>query len=81
MDFDDDNNLLVANWGSGHIEVFNSDGGSPIQRIKCPFLKPSNIHFEPRSKSLYVTEHENHAVWKFDWHRNGKMQYCELNSF
>ncbi|XP_029641994.1 diisopropyl-fluorophosphatase [Octopus sinensis] len=81
MDFDNDNNLLVANWGSGHIEVFNSEGGNPIQRIKCPFVKPSNIHFKPRSKTLYVTEHENHAVWKFDWYRNGKMQYCEMKSF
>ncbi|GAB1603366.1 diisopropyl-fluorophosphatase-like [Argonauta hians] len=81
MDFDEENNLLVANWGSGHIEVFSPEGGQPIHRIKCPFMKPSNLHFEPHSKTIYITEHENHAVWKFNWKRNGKMQFCETKGF
>ena len=77
MDFDIDNNLLVANWGSSHIEVFAPEGGHPIERIKCPFERPSNIHFKPNSSEVFVTEHDNHAVWRFDWKRKGMPQYCE----
>ncbi|ESP05381.1 hypothetical protein LOTGIDRAFT_227997 [Lottia gigantea] len=78
MDFDEDGNLLVAHWGSGHIEVFGPDGGKPRQRIKCPFQKISNLHFVPKSKTVYVTEHDDDALWKFTWERPGKPQYCEL---
>ena len=78
MDFDKNGNLLVANWGSSHIEVYSPDGGDPIHRIKCPFSKPSNLHFRPGSNEVYVTEHENHALWTFKWECQGKSQYCEL---
>ena len=81
MDFDEDNNLLVANWGSSHIEVFGPDGGEPKMRIRCPFEKPSNLHFKPQTKTVFVTEHENNAVWKFEWQRNGKKQFCETLKF
>uniref|UniRef100_UPI0021C4C9AF Diisopropyl-fluorophosphatase n=1 Tax=synthetic construct TaxID=32630 RepID=UPI0021C4C9AF len=81
MDFDEDNNLLVANWGSSHIEVFGPDGGQPKMRIRCPFEKPSALHFKPQTKTIFVTEHENNAVWKFEWQRNGKKQYCETLKF
>jgi hypothetical protein len=27
MDFDEAGNLIVAHWGSGHLEVFGPDGG------------------------------------------------------
>ena len=77
MDFDDKGNLLVAHWGSGHIEVFSPDGGSPVKRVPCPFQKPSNIHFEPKSQTVYVTEHEFHGLWKFEWETCGMPQFCE----
>lgn len=58
MDFDEDNNLLVAHWGSGFLEVFGSEGGSPHTRIKLPFAKVSNLHFKKGTKEVYVTEHD-----------------------
>ncbi|KAK6188060.1 hypothetical protein SNE40_004324 [Patella caerulea] len=79
MDFDEAGNLLVAHWGSGHVEVFGANGGDPIKRIKCPFERPSNIHFKPKSKTVYITEHDNHALWKFDWENRGKAQFCETS--
>lgn len=80
MDFDEDNNLLVANWGSSHIEVFGPDGGEPKLRIRCPFAKPSNLQFKPQSKTVFVTEHDSNSVWKFEWQRNGKKQFSETMS-
>lgn len=78
MDFDEDNNLLVANWGGGHFEVFPPSGGDPIYRIKCPFVRPSNIHFLPGTSTAYVTEHDFHGLWKFEWKNKGKKQYCDI---
>ncbi|XP_071118676.1 diisopropyl-fluorophosphatase-like [Haliotis cracherodii] len=78
LDFDADNNLLVAHWGSGFIEVFSFEGGQPRKRIKCPFKRTSNLHFKPSSKTVYVTEHDNHALWEFQWENQGKIQKCEL---
>lgn len=78
MDFDEEGNLLVANWGSSHIEVFGPNGGDPIYRIKCPFDRPSNLHFKPNTNQVYVTEHDKHAVWMFEWRHRGRKQYCEL---
>ena len=46
MDFDEAGNLIVAHWGSDHLEVFGPDGGSPHSRIKLPSAKPSNVHFQ-----------------------------------
>ncbi|XP_076462079.1 diisopropyl-fluorophosphatase-like [Babylonia areolata] len=43
MDLDDKGNVLVAHWGSGYIEVFSPDGGSPVKCIACPFQKPIQI--------------------------------------
>ena len=77
MDFDRDGRLLVANWGSGHLEVFD-ESGVHVSRIKCPFKNPSNLHFEPGSGVVYVTEHEFHGLWKFSWMTPGQRQYCEL---
>ena len=78
MDFDCHENLLVANWGSSHIEVFGPEGGDPIYRIKCPFSRVSNLHFKPKSKLVYVTEHDTNAVWVFEWINEGKPQYCDM---
>ncbi|KAH9496820.1 hypothetical protein Btru_010371 [Bulinus truncatus] len=79
MDFDETGNLLVAHWGSGYIEVFPPNGGKPVSRIKCPFDKPSNLHFETHSNVVMVTEHTNHALWSFDWDHKGMAQYCDKN--
>ncbi|XP_071143907.1 diisopropyl-fluorophosphatase-like [Mytilus edulis] len=78
MDFDAAGNLIVAHWGSSHLEVFGPDGGSPHTRIKCPFSKPSNVHFQPGTSTVYVTEHEFHGLWKFQWEHSGKPQYCDV---
>ncbi|KAK6990866.1 diisopropyl-fluorophosphatase [Biomphalaria glabrata] len=77
MDFDETGHLLVAHWGSGYIEVFPPTGGEPVQRIKCPFDKPSNLHFKNNSNEVYVTEHTNHGLWSFEWEHKGMAQYCD----
>ncbi|XP_069128236.1 diisopropyl-fluorophosphatase-like [Argopecten irradians] len=81
MDFDVEGNLLVAHWGSSHIEVFSPEGGSPKIRIKCPFANPSNVHFQQKSNTVYVTEHEFHGLWKFEWKNKGMPQYCDIMTF
>lgn len=78
MDFDEEDNLLVSHWGSGHIEVFGPNGGEPHTRIKCPFDKVSNVHFQPGTNTVFVTEHSYHGLWKFSWERKGKPQYCDV---
>lgn len=80
MDFDEENNLLVAHWGSGFLEVFGPEGGSPHTRVKCPFSKVSNLHFKKGTKEVYVTEHDSYGLWKFEWQRPGKLQYCDTLS-
>jgi sugar lactone lactonase YvrE len=67
MDFDEDDNLLMAHIRSGFIDVYAPNGGTPHQRIKCSFAKPSNIHFRKDTNTMYVyTEHENHGLWKLN---------------
>ena len=79
MDFDEDDNLLVAHIRSGFIDVYAPNGGTPHQRIKCSFAKPSNIHFRKDTNTMYVyTEHENHGLCKFEWIRRGKPHYCDI---
>ncbi|XP_063421626.1 diisopropyl-fluorophosphatase-like [Mytilus trossulus] len=78
MDFDEAGNLIVAHIRSGYLEVFGPEGGRPHTRIKCPFIKPSNLHFQPGTSTVYVTEHEFDGLWKFQWLRKGQPQYCEL---
>ena len=78
MDFDEEGNLLVANWGSSHLEVFGSSGGDPVARILCPFDKPSNLHFRPDSTVVYVTEHTSNGLWWFEWKCKGMKQFCDL---
>ena len=77
MDFDEDGFLLVANWGSGHVEVFPPTGGVPSTRIRCPFDRVSNVHFRPNSNEVFVTEHDNHALWSFEWRTKGRKEYCQ----
>jgi gluconolactonase len=63
IDFARTGELLVTNWGGGHIEVF-SDQGRLVDRIATPFAKPSNLHFVGGDKKqLLVTEHSTPGVW------------------
>lgn len=77
MDFDATGRLLVAHHGGSHIEVFNSQGVLE-SRIKCPFMRPSNLHFLNGTKLCFVTEHDNHAVWKLEWLCEGRPMYCDI---
>ncbi len=77
MDFDAEGNLLAANWGASSIDVF-SPAGKLIQRVMLPFEKPSNVHFGgPDNRTVYVTEHDNNGLWKFEWDNPGQPQYCD----
>ncbi|KAK7495006.1 hypothetical protein BaRGS_00013646 [Batillaria attramentaria] len=77
LDFDDQGYLLAAHHGSGRIEVFPPEGGNPVKRIVCPFQQPSNLHFKPKSNTVYVTEHDYHGLWYFEWNTCGMPQFCE----
>lgn len=79
MDFDAVGNLLVANWGSGHLEVFAPDG-THAARIKLPFERPSNVHFgqkEGDRTTLYITEHSHHGLWRLTWLHPGQPQFVD----
>jgi len=76
MDFDEHGNLLVANWGHGCLQVFNT-AGVITHEITLPFHKVSNLHFRPGSNEVFVTEHCDHAIWKFDWKYKGRVEYCD----
>ena len=72
MDFDSDGNLLATNWGAGTIDVF-ARNGVLIERIECPFDKPSNVHFGgPDGCDLYVTEHTSNGLWRTRWRYPGQ---------
>lgn len=76
MDFDADGNLVVAYWGGGTLDVFLPDG-SPKQRIRLPFQKPSNVHFGgPENRTIYITEHDTNGLWKLEYDIPGQPQYC-----
>lgn len=78
MDFDEAGLLLATNWGGSSIDVFDS-GGKLVERITTPFHAPSNVHFGgPDRRRVYVTEHENDALWQFTWVRAGQPQFCDL---
>ncbi|CAH1789004.1 unnamed protein product, partial [Owenia fusiformis] len=77
MDFDEDGDLIVANYNTGHLYVFGPKGGAPIREIKCPFVYATNVHFRPNSKELYITEGESNSLWKIQWKSKGMKQYCE----
>jgi gluconolactonase len=71
IDFDEQGNLLAANWGGGAVEVFDPSG-QPIDKILTPFAQPSNIHFGgDDGRTLIITEHTNNAVWKTTWRHRG----------
>lgn len=76
LDIDAAGNVLVAHSGASFIEVY-SPGAKLIGRIKCPFRRPSNLQFAPGSCACYVTDHDTHAVYKFDWLCHGWPTYGE----
>ncbi|XP_041358416.1 diisopropyl-fluorophosphatase-like isoform X2 [Gigantopelta aegis] len=80
IDFDKHNNLLVTYQRSGSIEVFPPGGGWPVKSIRCPFTCPSNLHFRPGSRDVYVTEHQYDGLWRFEWECGGKPQMCDLDN-
>jgi gluconolactonase len=68
IDFSPDGSLLLAvNWGGGCIEAFAADSGRPVAIIETPFERPSNLHFSPDGKSVWITEHTHMSVWRTDW--------------
>lgn len=72
IDFDSKGNLLATNWGAGTIDVF-ARNGVLIERIECPFDKPSNIHFGGVDGcDLYVTEHTTNGLWRTRWRYPGQ---------
>jgi len=72
MDFDSDGNLLATNWGAGTIDVF-ARNSVLIERLECPFDKPSNVHFGgPDGCDLYVTEHTTNGLWRTRWRYPGQ---------
>lgn len=78
MDFDIDGRLLVTNHGARTIDVFDPSA-KLVERVRTPFAKPSNLHFGGADKSwVYVTEHDENALWKFRWDRPGQPQYCDV---
>lgn len=77
IDFDEAGNLLATNIGGSAIEVYAPDA-TWLESIETPFARPSNVHFGGEDgRWVYVTEHTNHALWRFHWRRRGQRQYCE----
>lgn len=75
MDFDAEGNLVATNYSRGTLEIYNSAGGH-LRSIPLPFKKCSNVHFFPGEDTrLLVTEHENHALWIFDYGTRGHQQF------
>ena len=73
VDFDQQGNLLAANWGGGAIEVFDP-AGRALEKIVTPFSQPSNLHFGGGDgRTLYVTEHSNNAIWRTTWRYPGML--------
>lgn len=75
MDFDANGNLVATNYSAGTLEVF-SPSAEHLRTITLPFKKCSNVHFySDVSTRLLVTEHENNALWDFDYGYPGQMQF------
>lgn len=66
----------MCNWGAGFVEVLDQHGRLAT-RIKCPFERVSNLHFVPGKRTVLVTEHSEHGLWRFEWTCGGQPQYCE----
>lgn len=75
IDFDEKGRLIVTNFGEGTLDVFSPDGVLET-RLVLPFAHPSNIHFAGQgSRTLLVTEHSHHGLWKIAWDCGGQLQF------
>lgn len=75
IDFDARGRLIATNLGAGHLEVLLPDG-TLEQRVALPFAHPSNVHFAgDGSRTLLITEHTNHALWRTEWECAGQRQF------
>jgi sugar lactone lactonase YvrE len=75
MDFDAGGNLVATNCSNGTLEIYDAEARH-LESIELPFSKCSNVHFFPDGTGrMLITEHENGALWSFDFGREGQMQY------
>lgn len=75
MNFDIDGNMYVAHFGTGTLFVISPEG-KIIRRIKTPGIKPSNVEFGGKNRTiLFLTEDETNAVYKTDIGAEGFVIY------
>jgi len=75
MDFDANGHLVATNYSRGALEIYDA-AGKHLRSIPLPFKCCSNVHFFPGDdKRLLVTEHENHALWVFNYGCGGHPQF------
>ncbi|CAH1787844.1 unnamed protein product [Owenia fusiformis] len=75
IDFDENGNLLVTEYSSGILYVFDSNGGAPTCQLKMPMGHSTNIEFRPNSNEFYIT---GDALLKLQWKYNGMKKYWEI---
>ena len=67
MDFDSQGNLLVANWGSGYIDVskLHKTSTRVVEFEKCPNnMGHQHSHVSNRHKANYTTVITNYSITK-----------------
>jgi len=75
MDFDAVGNLVATNYSNGTLEIYDAEARH-LESIELPFSKCSNVlFFLDGTGRMLITEHENGALWSFDFGRDGQMQY------
>jgi len=75
MDFDEQGHLVATNYSRGTLEIYDPQG-QHMRTIALPFKKCSNVHFfPPPDTRLLVTEHENDALWLWDYGVPGSPQF------
>jgi gluconolactonase len=75
MDFDAKGNLIATAYSRGTLEVYDGSG-SHLKTIPLPFERCSNVHFFNNSSGhLLITEHENNALWIYDYGTPGQTQF------
>ena len=75
MDFDAAGNLVATAYSRGTLEIYDGSG-SHLRTISLPFKRCSNVHFfNDNSGRLLITEHENNAVWIYDYGTPGQPQF------
>jgi len=75
MAFDAEGHLVATTYSRGTLEIYDPQG-KHLRTISLPFKKCSNVHFFPgNDHRLIVTEHENNALWTFDYGIGGHPQF------